>query len=99
MASTNKLASDHIDQEKVAVSYVEDNDASKRRYQEYRHNDEQKSFGHYLATRFTTLKPTITIPPNPFTLLGLLSRKQWMFFAVSASHSLWPSTAKTRENI
>jgi len=87
MASTNKLASDHIDREKVGVSYVEDKDVSRRRYQEYQHNDEQKSFGHYLATRFTTLKPTITIPPNPFTLLGLLSSKQWMFFAVSPFYS------------
>lgn len=37
----------------------------------------------YLKSRIPTLKPTMTLPPNPFKLLGLLSRKDWNFFGVS----------------
>ena len=37
----------------------------------------------YLLSRVPTLKPPRkTASPNPFKLLGLLSRKNWMFFSV-----------------
>ncbi len=44
--------------------------------------DVKMTTGQYLRSRFTTLKPTWTIPPSPFKLLGLLTRKNWLFFAV-----------------
>ncbi|KIW66384.1 hypothetical protein PV04_05720 [Phialophora macrospora] len=43
----------------------------------------------YLSTRFSTLKPTWTIPPNPIKLLGLLTRKNWLFFAVAMAGWTW----------
>lgn len=36
----------------------------------------------YITTRLSTLKPPMTIPPNPFKVLGLLTRRDWLFFAV-----------------
>jgi hypothetical protein len=36
----------------------------------------------YLISRVPTLKPPGVVPTNPFKLLGLLSRKNWMFFSV-----------------
>ncbi|ETI27436.1 hypothetical protein G647_09626 [Cladophialophora carrionii CBS 160.54] len=47
------------------------------------------STSKYLSTRFSTLKPTLTIPPNPIKLLGLLTRKNWLFFAVAMAGWTW----------
>jgi SHS family lactate transporter-like MFS transporter len=43
---------------------------------------EPMSAGHYLATRFSTLKPPMNHAPNPFKLLAMLNRMQWAFFFV-----------------
>lgn len=39
--------------------------------------------GHYIATRFPTLKPPMNKAPNPFKLLALLNTQQWLFFLVA----------------
>lgn len=41
------------------------------------------SVGRYLATRISSLKPPMDRLENPFTLLGLLNRRQWAFFFVA----------------
>ncbi|KAF2817192.1 MFS transporter [Mytilinidion resinicola] len=41
------------------------------------------SAGRYAATRFSTLLPTFDKVENPFTLLALLNKQQWMFFLIS----------------
>jgi SHS family lactate transporter-like MFS transporter len=38
--------------------------------------------GEYAATRISTLKPPMNKAPNPFSLLAMLSGKQWLFFLV-----------------
>ena len=43
---------------------------------------ERMSASRYLATRLPTLRPPMHRVPNPFTLLGLLSARQWLFFLV-----------------
>jgi SHS family lactate transporter-like MFS transporter len=43
---------------------------------------EKMTAGKYAATRITTLKPPMNNAPNPFTLLAMLSGKQWLFFLV-----------------
>lgn len=43
---------------------------------------EPMSAGRYLATRLSSLKPPMNAAPNPFKLLRLLSRTQWLFFLV-----------------
>jgi hypothetical protein len=47
----------------------------------------EMSPGKYLATRATTLKPPMTKAPNPFKLLALLNKQQWLFFLVRQSIS------------
>ncbi|KAJ8605270.1 hypothetical protein MRB53_041526 [Persea americana] len=42
---------------------------------------EKMSVGRYFATRFSTLKPPMDKVENPFKVLALLNRKQWLFFA------------------
>lgn len=51
-------------------------DNSHRRYEGW-------SVGKYLATRISSLKPPMDKVENPFTVLGLLNTKQWMFFLVA----------------
>jgi len=41
------------------------------------------SAGRYAATRFSTLMPTFDKAANPFKLLGLLNKQQWLFFIIS----------------
>ncbi|KAK5053060.1 hypothetical protein LTR84_002034 [Exophiala bonariae] len=41
------------------------------------------SVGKYAATRITTLKPPMAKAPNPFTLLAMLNKQQWLFFLVA----------------
>lgn len=41
------------------------------------------SIRRYAATRISTLKPPMDKAPNPFKLLGLLNRQQWLFFLVA----------------
>ena len=45
--------------------------------------------GRYAATRLTTLKPPMAKAPNPFTLLAMLNRQQWMFFLVAFIAWTW----------
>jgi hypothetical protein len=86
MANTVNMASNLIDEEKAVVACIEGNSTSKDQDHEYQANHEHTSIGHYLASRFTTLKPTFTIPLNPIKSLALLSRKDWLFFSVSAPY-------------
>ncbi|KAF2870697.1 carboxylic acid transporter protein-like protein [Massariosphaeria phaeospora] len=44
---------------------------------------ETMSASRYIATRVSSLKPTMTRVQNPFTLLALLNYQQWMFFLVA----------------
>lgn len=47
------------------------------------HDDEHMSIGRYAATRFSTLKPPMAKAPNPFKLLAMLNKQQWLFFSVT----------------
>lgn len=38
------------------------------------------SAGEYIRTRISTLKPPLTVPPNPIRVLGQLSRMNWLMF-------------------
>lgn len=53
------------------------------------HPDQKLSIGRYLATRIPTLKPPMDKLENPFTLLAMLSFKQWMFFLVAFFGWTW----------
>ncbi|KAK0767037.1 hypothetical protein N5P37_000769 [Trichoderma harzianum] len=46
-------------------------------------NYDNMSAGHYLATRFSSLKPPMLNLPNPWKLLRMLNRQQWAFFAIA----------------
>lgn len=46
------------------------------------HHPHEMTAGEYAATRVSTLKPPMHKAPNPFTLLAMLSGKQWLFFLV-----------------
>jgi hypothetical protein len=48
----------------------------------------QMSLHQYMATRLSTLKPPMKIPPNPLKVLGLLSRRDWLCFAVSSERRM-----------
>ena len=43
----------------------------------------------YLATRFSSLKPPMTSAPNPFSLLRMISARQWAFFGVAFFAWTW----------
>lgn len=45
--------------------------------------------GKYLASRFSSLKPPMTSAPNPFTLLRMISLRQWSFFGVAFFAWTW----------
>ncbi|KAK9236469.1 major facilitator superfamily domain-containing protein [Lipomyces kononenkoae] len=46
--------------------------------------------GHHLATRFSSLKPPSNVRvENPLHVLGLLNRKQWLFFLVAFAGWTW----------
>jgi SHS family lactate transporter-like MFS transporter len=51
--------------------------------------DVTPSFGRYLATRIPSLKPPMDKLENPFTLLAMLTFKQWMFFLVAFCGWTW----------
>jgi hypothetical protein len=51
--------------------------------------DENMSVGRYLATRFSTLKPPMNKAPNPFSLLRMLNKQQWLFFLVGFFGWTW----------
>lgn len=53
------------------------------------YRDQNMSPGRYIATRFSTLKPTFTKVQNPFALLRLLNFQQWMFFLVAFCAWSW----------
>ncbi len=46
------------------------------------HHPPKVTASQYAATRITTLKPPMNKAPNPFSLLAMLSGKQWLFFFV-----------------
>ena len=50
---------------------------------------EDMSVGRYFATRLPTLKPPMNKAPNPFTLLRLLNKQQWLFFLVGFFGWTW----------
>lgn len=50
---------------------------------------EKMGIGRYLATRLPTLKPPMNKAPNPFKLLALLNRQQWLFFLVGFLGWTW----------
>lgn len=54
-------------------------------------SDKPLSARRYIATRIPTLKPTLTKVPNPFTLLRLLNKQQWLFFLVGFIGWTWDS--------
>jgi SHS family lactate transporter-like MFS transporter len=58
---------------------------------QYESHASQMSIGKYAATRITTLTPPLARVPNPFRLLGLLNRKQWLFFLVAFCGWTWDS--------
>lgn len=43
----------------------------------------------YLASRFSSLRPPMTSAPNPFTLLRMVSSRQWAFFGVAFFAWTW----------
>lgn len=47
------------------------------------------SITRYLATRIPTLKPPMDRIENPFTVLAMLSFKQWMYFLVAFLGWTW----------
>jgi len=47
------------------------------------------SVGQYLATRISTLKPPMDKVENPIKLLGMLNRKQWLFFTCAFIGWTW----------
>ncbi|CZT00026.1 related to carboxylic acid transporter protein [Rhynchosporium graminicola] len=49
----------------------------------------EMSIAEYARTRFSTLKPPMNKAPNPFTLLAMLSTKQWLFFLVAFVAWTW----------
>jgi len=55
----------------------------------YENHASKMSIGEYAATRITTLKPPMSQVPNPFKLLRLLNRKQWLFFLVAFCGWTW----------
>ena len=67
-------------EEKAGAAHVENPVGST--WSQYEPDDEM-SVSRYLATRFATLKPPMLLPPSPFKLLGLLTRRDWLFFSVS----------------
>jgi hypothetical protein len=67
----------YVDEEKANSAYLEHTPT---------HEEQQRpkmDIKGYMRSRIPTLKPTMTKPPNPFKLLGLLNRKHWNFFSVS----------------
>ena len=47
------------------------------------------SVGRYMATQLSTLKPPMYKAPNPFSLLHLLNKQQWLFFLVGFFGWTW----------
>ena len=50
---------------------------------------EGMSVGHYIATRFSSLKPPMHKIPNPISALRLLNKQQWLFFLVAFCGWTW----------
>lgn len=67
--------SDHEVPDKGAVAHIPDANPA---YES--HHPPKMTAGKYAATRVSTLKPPMNKAPNPFTLLRMLSGKQWLFF-------------------
>lgn len=70
-----------LDEEKGGTTFVEHTTMNDQ------HGvDKKMTIKEYAMSRLPTLKPQRTVPPNPFKLLGLLSRKDWLFFSVRPIH-------------
>ncbi|KAK5938476.1 Carboxylic acid transporter [Knufia obscura] len=72
-----------VDEEKAGVVYVEYSPDP------YERSESKMAVGTYLGSRLSTLKPPMTLPENPIKLLGLLSRKDWLFFSVAMAGWTW----------
>ncbi|RLN70125.1 hypothetical protein BBJ28_00019533, partial [Nothophytophthora sp. Chile5] len=46
-------------------------------------SEKKNSFGEYVKTRVTTLKPPMEKVENPLKVLALLTRLQWMQFLIA----------------
>lgn len=88
--------------EKADSSYTEQHHSphtSNNHHHPYHEYDEEgpppPSTGHnmsiarYFATRIPTLKPPMDRIENPFTVLAMLSFKQWMYFLVAFLGWTW----------
>jgi len=71
-----------VDEEKAGAAYVEYSSRSREQ------PEAKMNASTYIKTRISTLKPTLTLPENPIKLLGLLSRKDWLFFSVNQQITL-----------
>ncbi|OQU96999.1 hypothetical protein CLAIMM_03004 [Cladophialophora immunda] len=69
--------------EQRIITHIED--AAHSQYE----SDLDMSLSRYMATRLSTLKPPMTIPPNPLRVLGLLTRRDWLFFACAECSWSW----------
>jgi MFS transporter, SHS family, lactate transporter len=48
----------------------------------YHEVESRTSIGQYVRSRISSLAPPMTKVENPFKLLSLLNRQQWLFFLV-----------------
>jgi SHS family lactate transporter-like MFS transporter len=78
--------SDQSEEKVASVSHIPD--AHQDQVHES-HHPPKMTAGQYAATRITTLKPPMNKAPNPFTLLAMLSGKQWLFFFVGFIAWTW----------
>lgn len=76
----------------IKMANVDIHPSSNPPYEKHAHPDDDRegdlsnrhmTIGRYAATRFTTLKPPMAKAPNPFTLLRMLNKQQWLFFLVA----------------
>jgi len=75
-----------MDEEKPYQTTAEQVPASRTQTQE---SYTDMSVGRYIATRIPSLKPPMDKAPNPFRLLAMLNREQWLFFLVGFIGWTW----------
>lgn len=51
--------------------------------------EEKMGIAQYFATRLPTLRPPMNRAPNPFRLLRMLNRQQWLFFLIGFLGWTW----------
>lgn len=78
------------DPEKTTVDTAHEGNHDGGRFIE---RDEAPHYGmsasRYLASRFSSLKPPMKSAPNPFTLLRMITLRQWSFFGVAFFAWTW----------